>query len=236
MSSRRRTIAASIACVVTLTGFAAACGSAASKGNDVASLGTEGPATTGTGATDGSGSPTSSSVDPQEAFVEFTKCMRENGIDLPDPQLVHASPAGSAGDGPVVVAGGPVIAANSADGPSTGAVGPAGIDPSSDEYKAANEICQPILDNAIGEIKIDPAVEAEQRANMLAFAKCMREQGIDFPDPVFSSNGGVSINNDDAGGAGPAPDSEAFQKANQACADLLGDAGMIFTAAPAGTS
>src|SRR6185312_5705061 len=50
---------------------------------------------------------------------------------------------------------------------------------------------------------------------MLAFARCMREHGIDMPDPQFETGGMVMIGGQDEGGAGPKfdPRSEEFQAA-----------------------
>ncbi|MFD9943046.1 hypothetical protein ACFWYW_34770 [Nonomuraea sp. NPDC059023] len=48
----------------------------------------------------------------------------------------------------------------------------------------------------------------------LAFAKCMREQGLDFPDPEF--DGGMQE-------ARPVPaDKAAFEKANKTCSEKTG--------------
>ena len=48
---------------------------------------------------------------------------------------------------------------------------------------------------------------------MVAFARCMREHGIDMPDPT--GEGGLVMRKDDD--HGPDPDSEQFQQAEQAC-------------------
>ena len=57
---------------------------------------------------------------------------------------------------------------------------------------------------------------------MLEFAECMREHGVDMPDPDFSGGGGVFR----AGGPGSGidPGSDTFQKAQEACQDILEDA------------
>ncbi len=45
--------------------------------------------------------------------------------------------------------------------------------------------CDPILDEAFGEFELSPEEEAELRDLELAFAECMRENGVeDYPDPV----------------------------------------------------
>lgn len=250
-------VAATLVCMVTLSSFAAACGSTAKQGNDVASIGTDKPADddstnatsdatpdatddatdsstddsstddTGDRTDDSTDSSTEDSVDPAQAMVDFTECMRDNGIDMPDPQVVNANGSGNATTG-----GGPMIALNSVpDGedPQTDI----GFDPESEEFQEAQEACQPILDEAATAISIDPEVEAEHRQQMLDFAKCMRDHGIDFPDPTFNDTGGISISVGSAeaadGDQGPPPDDEAFQAANEACADLLGDGTAVFS-------
>ena len=77
------------------------------------------------------------------------------------------------------------------------------------------------------------------RDEMLAFAKCMREHGIDMPDPTFDGDGRVAISaarvdGDEDASTGPAFDfeSDEFQDAQKACGGKLG--GRIgFSAAPA---
>jgi hypothetical protein len=64
---------------------------------------------------------------------------------------------------------------------------------------------------------------------MLAYAKCMRAQGIDMPDPKFSSGrgGGTTFQLAGPGGkggkTGPNPDSPAFKAADKACHSKLAD-------------
>ena len=61
-----------------------------------------------------------------------------------------------------------------------------------------------------------PAPSISPEDAMLAFARCMREHGVDMPDPDFSGGGGVFR----AGGPGSGidPGSETFQKAQAALA------------------
>ncbi len=53
----------------------------------------------------------------------------------------------------------------------------------------------------------------------LAFARCMREQGIDFPDPEFPEEGGARVRI--GPGTGIDPSSPKFQRAQKACAKEL---------------
>ena len=98
-------------------GLLAACGGG--SGGDppgVASL-DEGAATT-TGNESATGGETTD--DPAEAGLAFAECMREHGIDMPDPE------------------GGELIFEQ----------GKGDFDPESDEYQAAEQECQPLLEAA----------------------------------------------------------------------------------------
>lgn len=142
-------------------------------------------------------SPTASaaSEDPEEALFAFTECMRENGIDLPDPVFVGEGRAQSGTAGEAV----------------PGDVPPS--DPNSDEFRAARQACGRHLE-ALGALEPGEAHElsVEEEEAFLAFAECMREQGIDMPDP---GNGGIVVapgSEDDFD-----PMSQEFQAAEEAC-------------------
>jgi hypothetical protein len=87
------------------------------------------------------------------------------------------------------------------------------LDPDNLQFKAADEACKSLLPQPSKE-------EQEQEfADMLAFAKCMREHGItDFPDPKpgegFSIFGGgaAAVHGSDLD-----PNNPRFQAANKAC-------------------
>jgi len=145
---------------------------------------------------------TTEPLDPDEAMLAYTECMREHGIDMPDPQ-----PAGPGGE--------------------RGAIA-LQVDPSSEDFEAAQAACEPIMEDAFGEMEIDPEREAEMREQMLEFTECMREHGIDMPDPVFGEGGRVEISAGEDGQAmpGDGPDSEEFQAAQEACG---GDDGFMIT-------
>ncbi len=166
-------------------GVLAACGSGGAPAAEVASLGTDTAPLDTTGDTAADEEP----VDPEEAMLEFTECMRDHGVDLPDPET------DGSGRGAIVLQ-------NEGD---------------DEDFQEAQEACQPIMDEAMGEIEIDPEREAEMREELLAFSECMREHGIDMPDPVFQDGGGVRVEmGAPAGGATPADDEE-FQAAAEEC-------------------
>jgi len=197
--------------VLTATVVLAACGSAAADDRDVASLSTTptADATTDTGDATGNSTDSTEPIDPSEAPLKYAECMREHGIDMPDPTVT--------GDGGVMIAvGGPAAV----DGSSSG------DEPDPKEFEAANKDCEHFMEDAIGQF--EPPSEEDQKKmqeDALEFTKCMREHGIDMPDPQFSADGGglsVSIGGPD--GSAPIDDgplidfnSEEFQDASEAC-------------------
>jgi hypothetical protein len=136
----------------------------------------------------------SAPTDPQEAFLAFAECMREHGIDMPDPQVSDEG-------------GGKFSVGFSAGGP--------GGDGDNEAFQEANEACRPLLENAIGEGG-RPEISPEDEEAMLDFARCMREHGIDMPDPGES---GMVFQF--GGPDGESFDSDAFEAAQEACQDLL---------------
>ncbi len=98
----------------------------------------------------------------EERALDFVACMRDNGVDFPDPAI--------GADGSVDLLG------NAA---------PGSIDPNTDEFQAAVEVCGEIVAGAsfLPGAQADPT---EQQANLLAFAACLRGLGYDVIDPVLS--------------------------------------------------
>jgi hypothetical protein len=137
----------------------------------------------------------------RDAMLAYAKCMRDNGVDMPDPQL------GPNGEVNVTIGGG-------AGGP---------IDRT--KMQAAQEACQGLMEGAFGEPQ---ELTPEQKDAMLAYASCMRDEGIDMPDPQFETGGAVMIGRGpDGGGQGPAfdPQSAEFQAADETCRAEVGDFG-----------
>lgn len=98
----------------------------------------------------------------EERAIEFAQCMRANGIDLPDP-VINA-------DGSIDLGGN---------------VTPGSIDPTSDAFSDAIAVCGSIVAGAsfLPGANVD---EAQQQANLLTFAACLRDLGYDVVDPVLS--------------------------------------------------
>lgn len=125
---------------VPLLLFAAACGDDGSEAATDGGTGTEEPSATAS----------------EDQAVEFARCMRENGIDVPDPD------------------------------PDTGRVQlptDGSIDIDSDEFLAAFEACQEFAQFGSGEDGQNPADDPETQEAMLEFAQCMRDNGVDMSDP-----------------------------------------------------
>lgn len=87
-----------------------------------------------------------------------------------------------------------------------------GLDLGSPEFEAAREACQDLAPEGLGPGS-GPNPEMEEQ--VLAFARCMRDNGIDFPDPDFSG-GGVRLQSPDAD-----PSSPEFQAAQDECSEHL---------------
>jgi hypothetical protein len=154
---------------------------------------------------DGSPAP---SIDPEDAMEAFTDCMKEHGVDV-QTGFVSSEDGGSGG--------GPVTNSNNGDDPPT-----KGKPIDKDKLAAADKACKSLLPqggmNAPGG-EIDP----EFQDKMLEFAKCMREHGVDMPDPQFGSGGNsVTIGGpDDGDGPKIDPESRTFKDAEAACGSLL---------------
>ncbi|MGD9701709.1 MAG: hypothetical protein AB7Q42_11810 [Acidimicrobiia bacterium] len=188
--------------LAALSCLAASCGGSPSAVDDVASLGTDAP--DATDATDAAGDTSDgdaaeTTIDPEDAMVAFARCMREHGIDVPDPQT-----AGGQGGGVMIEVG---------------------DDIDRDEMAAAQEACEPLMEDAVGSFEPpDPEEVERMQEQMLEFSQCMREHGVDMPDPVFSGDG-VTV--EITGGAESDADPDEMREAQEACQDELG-AGVPF--------
>ncbi len=151
------------------------------------------------GSSDGGGSKKAAS--PQDkAFdraVKFAKCMREHGIDFPDPQ--------KASNGLVRMGG------------------PTNLNPDDPKLKSANSACQKYLDAGTGGQAPDQATLAKAQDAFVKYAACMRKHGVDMPDPKVGGGGGVTFQI--GGKSGVNPESPKFQQADKSCHDLLGAIG-----------
>ena len=152
-------------------------------------------------------SPSAGSDDPEQAMYAFADCMREEGIDMPDP-VIRRSDSSSGGGG----FNSSVDEAGPGEDPT--------FDPNSEEFQAAQEACQHHLEGleAMGPGDA-PELTPEEEEAFLAFTECMREQGIDMPDPGMG--GAIRINPGSGEDPGFDPRSEEFQAAEEACRSHL---------------
>jgi hypothetical protein len=139
-------------------------------------------------------------VDPQEAMLAYVECMREHGIDMPDPEFTS--------DGGVIMRS----VGGEDDGPGLSG------GPGDTRWAEAHGDCEHFFGAQVGEI--DPEEVARSQEQALAFARCMREHGVDMPDPQFTADGGISIM---IGGPDGGPmDADVFQEAQTACGGGFG--------------
>ncbi|GAA2112105.1 hypothetical protein [Actinomadura alba] len=143
----------------------------------------------------GNAAPQSKKTDEITAMRNFAKCMRDNGVNMADPVQ----------DGN----GGIRIEAKGGKGE-----GP-------EKHEAAEAKCRHLQPNG-GE---PPKLSAEQLAQAREHSKCMREHGINMPDP--DEQGRVMVKRTAEPGSGGKserlgddPDSQKFKDANKACRHL----------------
>jgi hypothetical protein len=108
-----------------------------------------------------------SAQEEQDAILDYAECMRDHGVNIPDPEIGED---GSVGDMP--------------DLAETGA--------SAETIAAAEAACQPILDavNAGGE-QPDAQETAETLDQMVAVTECLRAKGYDMADPRVGDDGQI---------------------------------------------
>jgi hypothetical protein len=140
---------------VVVGALALALGVAACSGGDntsgVASLG-------------GADQPTSTthagaSGDLTRAALAYGRCMRQHGVNMPDPQI----------DGDRIVQR------------------PPEREVKTPKFRAARQACRTYLPPSGGPPPSPPSAQERQQA--LAFARCMRQHGINLPDPQFTAKG-----------------------------------------------
>ena len=129
----------------------------------------------------------------RDAALKFARCMREHGVDVPDPKF---------SGGGMTVFGGP---AGKGDVPSPTIL------------RKAQAACQHFMAGARPP-SLSPAERAKVREQALANARCMRQHGVDFPDPQFGPDGGARIRLD---ANKIDPTSPLFKRAQEACKSTM---------------
>jgi hypothetical protein len=192
--SRLALLAAAVVVLVAGCG-----GSGGAQG--IASL--EGASGDSTSTTGGTGT----TVDPEQAMLDYAQCMRDNGVDMEDPtvdengnfQMMRPPGSGQGGD------------FSQTD---------------RDTMEAAREACSQYMEGIAQQF--DRPDMTEMQDLMLQYAQCMRDNGVDMPDPDFG-------NGDDNPGAGGRlgfdmsqfdTSDPTFQAASEACQDIFGANGM----------
>jgi hypothetical protein len=131
--------------------------------------------------------------------LKFAACMRQHGVDVPDPQR-------GSGGGIVMKSGGP-----GKGGPSEKGL----LGPDNPKFKAAEKQCGKYIVAGGGRAP-SPAQQAKANDAFIGYARCMRGKGINFPDPQISANGVKMML-----GKGVRPDSPKFKAADKACHPML---------------
>jgi len=140
-------------------------------------------------------------TNPEDAMLAFARCMREHGVDMPDPD--------TSGGGPGVV--------------TFQAGGPGGdLDANATKFREANDACKDLMGDA-GPMNLSPEQAQEMQDQALAFSRCMREHGVNMPDPNFDGEGHMTMKIDDSSGIDPSD--PKFEAAQQACGTAFGPAG-----------
>ena len=163
----RLTVLAAIGAAVLLAG----CGAKPDDGSKVASI---------SGPSSSAPAKAADNKSDEDKMRDFAKCMREHGVDMPDPK-----PAGDGGMA-VTLGGGENIDRTKVD--------------------AAQTACKHLMPNG-GEMKPPSPEELDK---LRKEAKCMRDHGIDMPDPDPSGKGATRM-------GGPGDDPAKFEAAAKAC-------------------
>jgi len=164
---------------------ASACGGTNDEiGDGVASLSDQSTTTTAT--------PDGSINSDEQALLAFTRCMREEGVDLADP-TVDAD--GNVGFSPAALA--------------------SLRDIDQDMARAAFQECADHLEGV--SLGFELLQDAQFQDDLVAFSQCMRENGFDLPDPDFGAiaePGGLYGDQID-------PTDPDFEAAFEACEEVL---------------
>ncbi|MFE5959516.1 hypothetical protein [Streptomyces rubiginosohelvolus] len=130
------------------------------------------------GGTKGDGSASDSKKTKEDQALEHRKCLREQGLDIPEPK------PGENGMG-VTIDGGSM---------------------DKEKMEKAFKACE---DKAVGGGPKE--LSQAEKDKLVAYARCMRQNGFDMPDPKF--DGGAM----QAAPALKPKDMKKFEKANKAC-------------------
>jgi hypothetical protein len=140
----------------------------------------------------GGSAPAANSAAQEEVRGEkFARCMREHGVDV---QVAKSSGGGGAANLRI-----------------TGRA--AGIKGNIHSLEAAQQACAKYRPLGAKE-NLSPAERAQRQDQVLKFARCMREHGIEVPNPSTTGGLGIQLR-------GVNPESPKFQSAQKACQSIL---------------
>lgn len=122
--------------------------------------------------------------DPGDAALRFVECMRDRGVDVVDP---------GEHEGALVFLSQENVA-----------------DP---DFEEAQDACRPLLPAAFAPPEMSPEEEARRFDQAARYTRCMREQGINLPDPEPGELLGL--------GPGVDPDDAEFLAAERVCVHFL---------------
>jgi hypothetical protein len=128
----------------------------------------------------------------EDAQLKFVRCLRAEGIEVKDPE-----------DGKLVIG---------SSAPSAGKK----IGPAPEKFQRAQEKCEKYLREAGPPPELSKKDQAEFERQALAFTRCMREHGVNLPDPEIE---GAGVRQRIPEGVNPR--SPRFRKAEQDCSDLM---------------
>jgi hypothetical protein len=139
-------------------------------------------------------SPAAATTKSQDQLLKWAQCMRQHGVNVPDPvngaiRITASAPPGGGG---------------SADLPG----------PGNPQFQAAQNACKQYAPNG-GNGTGQPTQQQIDQATK--FAQCMRDHGVQMADPKVQ-NGGIEMQGGGPDGAGIDPNSDQFKQAQQACA------------------
>jgi hypothetical protein len=135
------------------------------------------------GGGDSPGASGNDEADFRESALKYARCMREQGIDMPDPKF------GAGGKVEIQIRG-----------------------------DAAGKQAMVRAEKACSKYRprpptLSPEDQREFREQALKHARCMRENGIDMPDPTFGEGGGVQQKL----GSDVGPGNPRFEAAQRKC-------------------
>ena len=128
------------------------------------------------------------SAEMRRAMLDYARCMREHGVDMPDPTFSD---------------GGARVEQRS----RAGKIRP-------EQARSAEQACKHFREK-IKPPTLTDAEKEEFKQQALAQARCMREHGVDMPDPTFNRDGGATVRM--GKGSGFRPDDPKVRAAERAC-------------------